>query len=639
MTTQVTASGITYAKNANTGAGPKINITHAKIDPSPTPPPSANDPSTDLPGSVYTSTSLQYAVVDANTVEFILTLDESVGSPPFAVGRIGLFTDSNVLFSITAIDAVDANGNPVPDYKFSTSGNVVGNRLTYSIYLSITKLSKLCNFTIPLLKLLAVPEVANESLLPDPLHVAFNTYQVDRHSFMRIPSISLRQTATQGRANPAWLMAAERLIPGQGEGVVPVDPTLFNSDVNVGTICALDPQYVRIKVSDPTNDPFIIGIRTGDGEVTNYGAYVDPVNTYGTFQLLYAGTGANVGKIVTAPNDWCIGYAIQPVSSQNATGWLCWIDFTGGLFARKLIPNGGGGTGATGVTGASGPGGVTSVVNPPGGYLELINGVLLFHPYNGNSVIINAQVQVIPSGGISLSPSGLIPYVVYYIYAYMTNSGMALEASPTGHTRSLITGVEIKNGDQSRTLVGFAQTTIGPAWIDQDGALCVLSWFNRKRKRSKSTLQLPPTQNRGVVQTSAGDYIEISPTLRNFFLVWDKQLVKFSTGGSSRNVSCGTGTSISFDGGTAELENTRANQGSGGVSLYFPLAIIGEKLALSEGAHYSTLVGCRLTPSGSEGGTDHGGGQCGWDTEVYSNTHGVGNPLPAPISITIIVDG
>jgi hypothetical protein len=633
MATQITAAGITYARNAKTGAGPKINIEHAKISSQPTPP-VPNDPTLDFPAGevVYTATSsqLQYAISDNNTVEYVLTLDESVG--PFLVGRIGLYTSDGVLFSITTISAT-------AEYKYKTSGNVLGNRLTYSIYLSMTGLPQICNFTIALLKLVSVPEVANESLLPDPSHVAFNTCQIDRHSIARIPAIALRQGFNQGRDVPAWLMASERRIPGQGEGVIPVNANLFNSSATVGTIVCIDQTGQQFIIGDPNVTNFMVGIRSSLEEITNYGMYVDPVNTYSTLQLLYAGAGPNAGRIVASPNDWCIGYAIGPVNSQNATGWLCWIDFTGGLFADQSGTGGGSATGASGATGAAGPTGPLGVINSPGCYLELINNVLVLHPYNGNSIIINAQVQVIPANGVSLATTNLIPNTTYYIYAYMTNSGMTLEASTMPHATSLITGVEIKSQDETRSLVGQARTIAGPAWSDKDGQMYVLSWFNRRRKRSRSQLILPSNQNRGQITTASGDYIELNQTLRNYFLIWGSQLAKFTTGGSSISLSCGTSTSISFDGGTSELENTAANQGTGGASLYFPIALSGDKLGLSEGDHYSTLVGLRLTPSGSEGGTGGLGGECNWATYVYSNTRNLSNPLPAPLSLTITVDG
>jgi hypothetical protein len=38
------------------------------------------------------------------------------------------------------------------------------------------------DFAFQLLPLLTISEVSSELILPDPLHVAFNTYQVMKHS-------------------------------------------------------------------------------------------------------------------------------------------------------------------------------------------------------------------------------------------------------------------------------------------------------------------------------------------------------------------------------------------------------------------------------------------------------------------------
>jgi hypothetical protein len=633
LTTEITQAGITYAVNARNNQGPKINIIYAKIGPTQVPPgpPSPNDPSTDITDSVYTASpgQLQYAVVDANTVEYILTLDESVGN--FTVGRIGLFTDDNTLFSITMIDAKDANLNYVPDFKFKTAGTVVGNRLVYSIYLAISSLATISNFTIQLLQLLTIPEVASELLLPDPTLVAFNTYQLDKHSFMRTPAIGLRQTATQGRTNPSWLMAAERLIPGQGEGVVPIDPSFFAPNATVGSVVYIDSSSGKVWLADPQITNFMIGIRSSNEEVTNYGVYVDNINNYSSaFTLLYAGSGVSAGQIVTAPNNWCIGYTIGPVNSQPAgsqpiVGWLCWVDFTGGLFARKSTPTGFGATGATGATGpGGGPGGGGGGFQVGGQcYLELLGGLLVLHPYNGNSIIIDGQVQIVPSSGITLPSTGLSPDTNYYIYAFMSQTGMALEASTTGHITSQITGVEIKNLDQSRTLVGFART-VGSSWADQDGLLCVLSWFNRKRKRSRTILPK-------LASNAANDYVEVSSALRNYFLIWGNQLARFSTGGSHlANGGNGVTSAISIDGNYPESENSTASQGSRGPNMEGPIALTGTRKGLLEGLHYSTLMGFL---SGGGPGTAY------WRPYDYSNTHNVSNPLPSPITITMVVDG
>jgi Phage tail-collar fibre protein len=210
MTTQVTAGGIAAATSALAG-GPKIDINTFKIGSSLTPP-QPSDPSTDITGDwefTGSAANLQYAVIDNNTVEYIVTLDESIGN--FNVGRIGLFMSGGTLFSITALDM------PNPDYKFSTSGGQVGDRLIYAIYISISNFSKITTFSIPLLPLLGVPEATgSEVLLPDPNHVAFNTSQVWKHSFVRVPVLAYRETPTQGWPFSAWFMRPERMIAGQG---------------------------------------------------------------------------------------------------------------------------------------------------------------------------------------------------------------------------------------------------------------------------------------------------------------------------------------------------------------------------------------------------------------------------------------
>jgi hypothetical protein len=257
MTTQITAAGIKAAAHARNNQGPKINITTFKIGPT-IQVPVVNDPSIDIVDAVYTGfpSQLQYTVVNDNTVEYIVALDESVGN--FDIGRIGLFMDNgdgtSTLFSITSIDA------PAPDHKFQTSGSVVGNRLTYNIYLAISNMANIANFTIQLLQILTIPEVPTELSLPDPDHVAFNTYQVQKHSVTRVPAVAYRETAAQGRTPSAWLMGSERLIPGQGEGVVPLGTSLFDTLAAVGKVVGLDSQNQKIIIGEPATNRFILGL-------------------------------------------------------------------------------------------------------------------------------------------------------------------------------------------------------------------------------------------------------------------------------------------------------------------------------------------------------------------------------------------
>jgi Phage tail-collar fibre protein len=631
LTTQITAAGIASATRAKNNQGPKINITSFKIGPT-IQVPVINDPSTDITDAVFTGfpSQLQYAIVNDNTVEYIVTLDESVG--PFDIGRIGLFMDNgdgtSTLFSITSIDA------PNPDHKFPTSGGVVGNRLTYQIYLAISNMANIANFTIQLLQILTIPEVPSELSLPDPDHVAFNTYQVQKHSITRVPAIAYRETAAQGRTPSAWLMGSERLIPGQGEGIVPLGTSLFDASAVVGKVVGLDSTNQKITIGEPATNRYILGLRVSPEEITNYGVYVvpstDPFSTtLSPMQKLYADTGANAGKITTVANQWPIGYAIGPANTPNAVGYLCWIDFTLG-FGAIGTPGPPGPQGPPGPAGTGG-GGTTGFSNSGQCYLSLQSGSLRLTPFNGNNLIINSTVQKIPAGGVGLTPAGLQANTLYYIYAYMNGTVMTLEASTTSHITSSFDGVEIKNLDQSRTLVGMAYTIAGPAWADDAGRLYVVSWFNPRSKSSTTCFTAFHT-------TSGGEFVELGQEIRNYFITFANRGVKYLTSGScGGNGGNGVTTAMSFDNNGFERFSASQNEnGSRGNTQQGPVAVVGMKSGLSETLHFGTLVGVL-----SNGGP----GRAYWLLTIGTSSHPSNPPsdptggIDAPVSLTIAVEG
>lgn len=106
---------------------------------------------------------------------------------------------------------------------------------------------------------------------------------------------------------------------------------------------------------------------------------------------------------------------------------------------------------------------------------------LVLQPYKGNKLTINNSICTIPAAGVSLAPTGTVALTLYYIYAYLGATGITLEFSTTGHSTDANTGVEIKTGDSTRTLVGMARADTGPIWIDTTTKRFVASWFNRKR--------------------------------------------------------------------------------------------------------------------------------------------------------------
>jgi hypothetical protein len=363
------------------------------------------------------------------------------------------------------------------------------------------------------------------------------------------------------------------MIAGQGEGIIAIDQSFFDPASPIGTVVGLDSVNQKIIVGEPANNQYIIvGIRSTVEQITNYGIYVNPVNVYNPMQKLYCGTGSTAGRLTTISNNYPIGYAIGPVNTTNAVGYLCWIDFTFGTFGGTPVglP---GPPGPVGPTGPSGIAGSSAGIMTPGCYLHLVGANLVLSPYNGNLIVINQTVQKIPFGGVALAPTGLAVNTLYYIYAYMSGATMVLEASATSHITSTINGVEIKSGDQSRTLVGMAVTVSGAggaAWTDvapgtttgsggsitsgvDIGKLYVLSWFNPRPKSGTSYFNFIAGQTGLKVhqgrRTTSPNFVELGQEIGNFFLTWQNRKVRYVTAGA---VAClapqGAGSTVQFDG-------------------------------------------------------------------------------------------
>lgn len=152
--------------------------------------------------------------------------------------------------------------------------------------------------------------------------------------------------------------------------------------------------------------------------------------------------------------------------------------------------------------------------------LALDGSNLRLSPYNGNQLLINGTPQSVPAAGVALAPTSLAASTTYFIYAYMVGATMTLEASTTGHSTDATTGVEIKTGDATRTLVGMARTTAGVAWVDSVTDRLVLSWFNRSAKDMLLSITAGTT-------TSA-TMVEINTANRLNFLAWPDEAVRFN---------------------------------------------------------------------------------------------------------------
>jgi hypothetical protein len=143
------------------------------------------------------------------------------------------------------------------------------------------------------------------------------------------------------------------------------------------------------------------------------------------------------------------------------------------------------------------------VASPPNcGYLGLgaasPSPSVKFIPFNGDLIRINGVNYQIPAAGITVpytaciingsAPQTIAGNTSYHVFAFIHPTlGMQLDfvplASP-GHVTSTQpgnVGVEIKNGDNTRTLVGIIYTIAGSTpFYDGPQNRLVRSWFNRR---------------------------------------------------------------------------------------------------------------------------------------------------------------
>lgn len=217
--------------------------------------------------------------------------------------------------------------------------------------------------------------------------------------------------------------------------------------------------------------------------------------------------------------------------------------------------------------------------------LTLSGGNLLLSRFNGRRLTINGVGELIPSAGITLAPSGLTPSTLYYIYAYMNSGTMTLEASTTAYATDATTGVQIKTGDATRSLVGMARPETGPVFTDTLAKRFVRSWYNDPGV----ALQNNFTANRATSSPHT-DPQEVNSEIRCQFLLWAGERVKATTMGAyvNGNTSGAQTTAIGFN-TTSSPENGVI--ASVAASEVIPFSCTSVKEGLSEGLNFATLMG------------------------------------------------
>ncbi|WP_107327508.1 hypothetical protein [Agrobacterium pusense] len=163
---------------------------------------------------------------------------------------------------------------------------------------------------------------------------------------------------------------------------------------------------------------------------------------------------------------------------------------------------------------------------------------LLLSPYSGNSLVINGAPVKIPSAGVTLSNSGLSANTVYNVYAFLSGATLTLEASGTAHSPDSSTGVEIKSGDPTRTLVGKIRTNATSNFADTTNYRGCINWFNRR--------QLNVTGGSGTNSTSSSSYIDLGGSISCSFLAWGDEALFSVVNGFARSDTVGGQANISL---------------------------------------------------------------------------------------------
>ncbi|MBT2300357.1 hypothetical protein J7E70_07755 [Variovorax paradoxus] len=207
---------------------------------------------------------------------------------------------------------------------------------------------------------------------------------------------------------------------------------------------------------------------------------------------------------------------------------------------------------------------------------------LVLAPFGGNGLTINGVVYKIPSAGVSLVPTSLSVGTSYNIYAYMNAGTMTLEASTTAKAADTTTGMPIKSGDATRTLVGKARIITGPAWADTDAQRFVISWFNQRPKRIYNV-------SGSLQSTTSTTPVPISALME--FLSWGDSIVSSSFNSSVSNntansiiytaLGFNTNSAASMPPAVYQAYANSSNSSATGTEIFVP----------SEGYNYICTVG------------------------------------------------
>jgi Phage tail-collar fibre protein len=257
--TTVTTAG-TQAIITAGSTGPQINITGFTIGSQSAAQGATPDPTqTAVLDLVYTGTTNQIAFLalpDQDACLFRITLDPTtVGT--FQVGQIGLMI-GNTLFALAVLLQQQ------PKIQQNLPGTL-GNALSFDFILGISNASACINLTLLQSLEASLPEVTDETALPNASTTLFNTYYTRNNTLTGNPALATR-------LNGNWYFDVQRLTAGQGNTVLAVNSSLFSPSCQINMAVYYDYTQKLILPADVTsNFKFPIGIMTSTFEITQTG--------------------------------------------------------------------------------------------------------------------------------------------------------------------------------------------------------------------------------------------------------------------------------------------------------------------------------------------------------------------------------
>lgn len=213
--------------------------------------------------------------------------------------------------------------------------------------------------------------------------------------------------------------------------------------------------------------------------------------------------------------------------------------------------------------------------------------VCTFAPYNGTYIMINGNRQAIPSAGVAFSnttsPSALANSTLYYAYVFMSGATMTGEFSTTAYATDTTTGVTVKNGDSTRTLVGMVYTSGTGTFTFSSSVINVRSWFNRQFHVGFNPMTANRTTVSGTVAliSATSEYVE--------WVNWNDEYVYVAIDGAATNSIAGTSviTCVGID--TAAKDGFAVCQPSN--NSYSQTCACSWGGTLTEGHHTAQIMG------------------------------------------------